>query len=162
MSFFRQPVSAYRDFQIVFTLLTLNFAIPTLGYVFAPELAAEQFRALNLSLGGADYSVPEASSHFWRYLGAANVGTLAFMCMLLQLDLDRFAPVLVPLCFMKGLAATLWLAGYLEHPEWPAFLAAAVLDYATTFAFAFFARRAQRALVRDPVARLVPRPLGRA
>lgn len=160
--FWTQPVAAYRDFQLVFTLLTLNFALPTLSYVWAPEVAHQQFQALNTWLGGVDYAVPEASSHFWRYLGAVNVATLAFMCLLLQLDLDRNRRVLVPLAFMKGLAATLWLAGYLSHPEWPAFLAAAALDYLTTFAFVFFTVRAERAILQNPTEALVPRPLSRA
>lgn len=160
--FWTQPVTAYRDFQIAFTLLTLNFAIPTLSYVFAPELAHAQFQSLNTLLGGAEYGVPEPASHFWRYLGAANVATLAFMCLLLQLDLDRYEVVLAPLCFMKGLAATLWLNGYLRHPEWPAFLAAAALDYLTTAAFLYFTLRAKRALIQHPTAPLVPRPWSRA
>lgn len=160
--FLTQPVAAYRDFQIAFTILTLNFAIPTLSYIFAPELAHAQFQSLNTLLGGAEYAVAEPASHFWRYLGAANVATLAFMCLLLQLDLERFAPVLLPLSFMKALAATLWLAGYLAHPEWPAFLAAALLDYLTTGAFIFFAERARRAVVQAPTAPLTPRPWSRA
>lgn len=136
----------YRQFQVVFTILTLNFAIPTLSYIFAPQVAHDQFVLLNAMLGGAQYTFPEYGSAFWRYLGAANVATLAFMCALLQWDLRRFFPVLVPLTFMKALAATLWLAGFLQNPEWPAFLAAALLDYVTSAAFVFFATRAHRGL----------------
>ena len=42
-------VSAYRNFQIVFTVLTLNFVIPALSYTFAPREAMEQFLAVNIS-----------------------------------------------------------------------------------------------------------------
>ena len=138
----------YRNFQVVFTILTLNFAIPTLVYIFAPQLAHQQFVELNAMLGGQPYDFPEYASSFWPYLGAANVATLAFMCGLLQWDLRRYFPVLVPLTFMKSLAATLWLSGFIQHPEWPGFLAAAVLDYVTSAAFVFFAVRAHRSLER--------------
>ncbi len=142
--FWGQEARAYRNFQLVFTILTLNFAIPTLSYIFAPEVAVGQFIQLNEMLGGSPYTVDEAASHLWRYLGAANVATLAFMCALLQVNVNRFYAVLVPLTFMKALAATLWLAGFVAQPEYPAFLAAAILDYVTSGAFVFFATRAHR------------------
>jgi hypothetical protein len=144
IEFWKQPSAKYRNFQLAFTVLTLNFAIPTLSYVFAPEVTQEQFAALNEFLGGAPYTFPEAQSRFWRYLGAANVATLAFMCALLQWDLRRKFAVLTPLVFMKATAATLWLAGFIATPEYPAFLAAAILDYVTSGAFVFFAVRARR------------------
>jgi hypothetical protein len=150
MNFWNQPNKPYRNFQIVFTILTLNFAIPTLSYIFAPLIAHEQFVELNTILGGELYVFPEFDSLFWRYLGAANVATLALMCFLLQWDLRKYFPVLVPLTFMKSLAATLWLSGYVQHPEWPGFLAAALLDYVSSAAFVFFATRAYRALEHHP------------
>jgi hypothetical protein len=157
--FLTQPVSAYRDFQIIFTILTLNFAIPTLSYAFFPDVAMANFSALNELLGGTPYEVAENSSHFWRYLGTANVAALAFMCFLLQLDIRRFAEVVIPLAFLKATAATLWFAGWVNHPEYPAFAAAAVLDYVTTAAFLVFVYRARRAISHAPDAKLVPRPL---
>ncbi len=156
--FLAQKVGAYRDFQVVFTVLTLNFAIPTLSYVFAPDVAMAQFSALNEMLGGGPYTVAENTSHFWRYLGSANVAALAFMCLLLQLDIRKFGVVVVPLSFLKGTAATLWLAGWVANPEYPAFLAAAVLDYATTAAFLLFVHRALAGIAALPEAELVPKP----
>lgn len=158
MSFFTQPSKAYRNFQIVFTILTLNFAIPTISYIFFPEMAHEQFLQMNAMLGGEAYPVDEAQSHFWRYLGAANVATLAFMCFLLQYNLRAFKPVLIPLTFMKSLAATLWLVGWIQHPEWRAFLGAAVLDYVTSAAFVYFALRAHSDIQKRSDEELVPRP----
>lgn len=156
--FWRQPSARYRNFQIAFTILTLNFAIPAISYIFAPESAQDQFVRLNELLGGEAYTFPEAQSRFWRYLGAANVATLALMCGLLQWNLRKNFPTLVPLIFMKSLAATLWLAGYVATPEYPAFLAAAALDYVTSALFAWFAIRARREVdaLDDEV--LVPRP----
>ena len=161
--FFRQPTKKYRNFQLVFTILTLNFAIPTLAYIFAPHLAVEQFLAINDALGGAAYEYAEAelTSRLWRYLGAANVATLALMCLLLQLNLRRYFAVLLPLTFMKSLAATLWLAGFVAHPEYPVFLAAALLDYGSSAAFVYFATGAKRAIGDTDEEKLVPRPLGK-
>jgi hypothetical protein len=158
--FFRQPAGHYRNFQIVFLILTLNFAIPTLSYVFAPEVAVSQFLAINEALGGAAYpwAGAEVDSRLWRYLGAANVATLALMCLLLQINLRRFYAVLVPLTFMKALAATLWLAGFIAHPGYRVFLAAAILDYVTSAAFVIFAGRARRQIEGMDDAQLVPVP----
>ena len=158
--FWTQPCGAYRDFQLVFTILTLNFALPSLVYALAPELAVAQFCSINELLGGAPYTFPEAGSRLWRYLAVANVATLALMCAMLQLDLRRHMVVLVPLTFMKILAATLWLCGWLAAPEFPVLLAAAALDYVTSGAFVFFARRARRGIDAVAPATLVPTPLG--
>lgn len=156
--FLSQPSAKYRNFQIVFTILTLNFALPTLTYVFSPAVAQEQFASLNALLGGAPYTFAEAQSHFWRYLGAANVATLALMCALLQWDLRGNFAVLKPLTFMKALAATLWLVGYIQHPEYPAFGAAALLDFASSAAFVYFATRARSDIEGLADDELVPRP----
>jgi len=150
--FWTQPGKRYRNFQIVFTILTLNFAIPSLSYILTPDAAIGQFARLNELLGGEIYTAPENAGFFWRYLGISNVMTLALMCFLLQLNLRRFFPVLLPLTFMKGSAATFWLAGYAAHTEKPAFLAAAVLDYVTSAAFLFFTLRARAEIdnMEDP------------
>ncbi|MBI4706239.1 MAG: hypothetical protein HY744_34515 [Deltaproteobacteria bacterium] len=159
-AFFAQPCRRYRNFQIVFTILTLNFTLPALSYTFAPEVAIGQFLSINALLGGTAYPVPEAASHVWRYLGAANVMTLGLCCLLLQLNLRRFYPVLLPLTFMKGYAAACWLVGWILHPGYRFFLAAAVLDFVTCFAFVWFAGRAKVEIDGRPEARLVPRLLG--
>lgn len=156
--FFTQPTRRYRDHQLVFALLTLNFVLPALTYSFAPQSAMDSFLRINTILGGAPYDFPEAASRVWRYLGAANVMTLGLMCALLMADLRRFYPVLVPLTFMKLYAATSWLVGFVLDPGARFFLAAAILDYVTSFAFVFFAVRARRAIEGVPDAALVPRP----
>lgn len=156
--FWRQESRAWRDFQVVFTVLSLNFIIPAFSYTFAPDVAVGQFLEVNTLLGGDPYTFPEAHSRVWRYLGAANVMTLGLMCVLLQVNLRRFFAVLVPLTFMKAYAATCWLVGWLLDPGARFFLAAAVLDYVTSAAFVFFACRARPALSSGAV--LVPRPWG--
>jgi hypothetical protein len=156
-AFLHQRARAYRNFQLVFTLLSLNFLLPATVYILAPHQALHQLDQVNQLLGGGPYSHVEADSHLWRYLGAANVMTLGFMCVLLQVNLRRFFPVLVPLTFMKSLAATLWLAGFFAEPSTPVFLAAAVLDYVTSGAFVFFSVRAHREIASIPDGDLVPR-----
>ena len=147
-----------RNFQIVFTILTLNFIIPAFSYTFAPQLAMGQFLEINSILGGAEYTFPEAQSRVWRYLAAACVMTLGLCCFLLQLNLRRFYPVLVPLTFMKAYAACCWLVGWLAEPGLRFFLAAAVLDFVTSAAFVFFAVRAHRQIAERDDEELVPRP----
>jgi hypothetical protein len=158
--FLFQRSPAYRNFQIVFTLLTLNFFIPSLSYLFAPGTAMAQFSHMNQVLGGPPYLQPETQSHFWRYLGIANVLTLAFACALLQWNLRRFYAALWPLTFLKSTAATLWLAGFLSNDGVPVFLGASILDYATSAAFVYFATRARREIEGVADEHLVPRPRG--
>lgn len=157
-SFLTQPARRYRDHQLAFALLALNFLLPAFSYSFLPERAVDSFLQVNALLGGDPYSFPEAQSRVWRYLGAANVMTLGVMCALLALDLRRFYAVLWPLAFMKAYAATSWLLGWLHDPGARFFLAAAILDYATTAAFLFFAPRAHREIAQLPDEQLVPRP----
>jgi hypothetical protein len=159
-AFWRQPCRRYRDFQLVFTVLTLNFVVPALVYTFAPRAAVEQFMTVNRLLGGDAYDFPEAASRLWRYLGAANVMTLGLMCLLLQLDLRRFYSVLVPLTFMKAYAAACWLSGWVQAPGYRLFLAAAVLDTLTSAAFIYFARSAYREITRAGAPRPIPSPGG--
>ncbi len=158
-AFWRQPCKRYRNFQIVFTLLTLNFVIPAFGYTFSPESAMDSFLQINAVLGGAEYTFPEAESRVWRYLAAANVMTLGLCCLLLQLDLRRLYAVLIPLTFMKMYATLCWAGGWVLHPQYRFFLAAAVLDLVTSLAFVWFATRARREIEGRDLAELVPRPL---
>lgn len=156
--FWGQSCRPYRNFQVMFLILTLNFAIPSLVYVFAPQAAIDQWRAVNAALGGAPYPFPEAQSRIWRYLGSSNVMTLALMCFLLQVNLRRYRPILGTLIFLKMGTATLMLAGFLAAPQFPGLLAVAVLDYVTSAAFAYFAGGAHRAIAEVPDEDLVPAP----
>ena len=158
IAFFRQPSRPYRDFQLVFTVLTLNFVIPALSYSLSPETAVAQYLQANATLGGASYPFDESQSHLWRYLAAANVMTLGFMCLLLQVSLRRFYPVVVPLVFLKGYATVSWLLGWLAAPEIHVFLGAALLDLVTCIVITFFAVRAHRDIRERPDDVLVPRP----
>jgi hypothetical protein len=160
-SFFGQPHRRYRDFQIVFALLTLNFSIPAVSYVVAPEIAHEQFSRIGEMFGGGAYTAPEPASRVWRYLGAANVMTLGLMCFLMQLNLRRNYVLLGPLTFLKAYNATLFAGGF-AVTGYPAFLAIALFDFLTSAAFVFFSRRAYRAIEGRPDGELVPRPGWRA
>ena len=157
--FWRQPSAKYRNFQLAFLFLTLNFCIPAATYVVAPEVAQENMLRANELLGGVAYTFPEAGSRVWRYLGAANVMTLGLMCLLLQVNLRYFRPTLLPLCFLKGYNATLFLAGFLANTGFRGFLVVALYDYLNTWMFWYFARGAHRDIRDRPDAELVPAPL---
>ena len=156
--FWNQPSTPYRNFQIVFTVLTLNFAVPAFVYTFTPTMAVESILQVNQLMGGGTYPFDETSSELWRILAAANVAVLAFMCLLLQLDLRKWYAVLAPLCFLKAYAA-LGLAGiYLLHTDVPFFLAGTLLDGVTLAVIYTFSTRAHADIVARPVEELVPRP----
>lgn len=157
--FWTQPNRQYRNFQIVFTALTLNFAIPSLCYVVAPEASIGQFIQLNQLAGGAEYTFPESASRLWRYLGTANVATLALMCALLQMNLRKNLAVLLPLTFMKGMAATFFLCAFLATPQYRVFLVAGIFDLFTTAAFQIFAKRAFKQIQHELDESLVPQPI---
>jgi hypothetical protein len=130
-----------RAFRIVYTFLALNFAIPTLSYAFAPDFAMAQFNGLNRLLGGGD--LPAEQSVFWWVLGVANVGTLAFCCGLLLLDVRKWYPVLFPLLFLKGFDALDWGVAWARFGE-PAYGAATLLDFVTMGALWWFPTRAMK------------------
>jgi hypothetical protein len=155
--FLTQPIAAYRDFQLVFAVLTVNFFVPAVAYLFAPDLAYGELDRLCALLGWDLFTAAERGSEFWRFLGFSNVFTLGFMCLLLLLNLRRWHPVLLPLLVLKGAsvvgAAHLFLFGS-GHP----FFALAVgFDGITMAAIFVFATRAHRALPAGDVG-LVPAP----
>lgn len=159
IAFWNQPCRRYRNFQIVFMALTLNFIIPALTYTFSPQTAMDQFLQINEVLGGAEYTFDESGSHVWRYLAAANVITLGLCCLLLQIDLRRLFAVIIPLTFMKAYATACWLVGWILAPQYMFFLAAAILDFVTCCLFLWFAPRAKKEIGDRDLKKLVPRPL---
>jgi len=146
--FWRQPNKAYRDFQIVYTALALNFLFPSLVYALNPVGAIRRFERIGILLGGGEYGLAAGEAGYvWRLLAAGNVLSLAFKCALLQFDLKRFYPVLVPLVFMKCLAALAFLIVFLFAYRYPAFLVVALYDGLSIFLMLYFAIRARRSLV---------------
>jgi hypothetical protein len=143
--FWRQDVKAFRDLQVVLTLLTLNFLIPSFSYFFAPDLAIEQFRKLGHILGGADYPLAE-QSHVWRVLAAGNVFTLGFLCFLLQLNVKRFAPVVPAFVVLKSYSALGYLYVFLFLLPYRLFFAIFLFDGLAVFLVVVFSRRALRAI----------------
>ncbi|MBW1881681.1 MAG: hypothetical protein JRJ84_25255 [Deltaproteobacteria bacterium] len=136
-------------FHVVYTVLALNFIIPVLFYVFDGAGTIENWAWLGEFLGGDPYGHTE-DSVLWRVLGIANVATLGFCCVLLQLDLKKWFPVLTPLVFLKGSASFGFLVAFLLE-GYPQFLAAFLFDGVTVAAMLFFAIRAHRVLDGDTV-----------
>ncbi|MBI3073058.1 MAG: hypothetical protein HYY84_13170 [Deltaproteobacteria bacterium] len=155
--FWKQPNKSYRNFQIVFTLLTLNFLFPALTYLVAPSMARDSIVSLGRLLGAPDYPVSEESL-VWRVLAGTNVLTLAFTCFLLQLNVRRFFAALYPLVFMKATTAIAYLATYFVALAYPLFWAIFLWDGLAVFLFIFFATRARRTLATShDDASLIPR-----
>lgn len=131
-------------FHVVYTVLALNFAIPAVLYAVDPRGSLASFVEVGRLLGAAEMPHTE-DSIVWRVLAIANVATLAFGCVLLQLNLRKWFPILTPLVFLKSIAAIGFLVAYLSE-GYPAYLAVVALDTLTAAAMAFFAVRARRLL----------------
>ena len=157
--FWRQEIPAYRDLQLGLGFLTLNFLIPSFSYFFAPDLAIEQFRKLGALLGGIESPVAE-QSHVWRVLAAGNVFTLGFLCLLLQLNVKRFAGVVPAFAVLKSYSALGYLYVFLFVLPYRLFAAIFLWDGLAVFLVLFLSRRALRAIeTKGPGAeeKLVPR-----
>ena len=139
----RSPRS-FIAFRVVYAVLTLNFVLPAISYMVAPELTLRTLDDVNRALGGGAYPFVEVGQ-VWHMLAVGNVMTLGWMCALLFADLRRFYPVLPALVFLKAFSS-LYSAWIGARTGTPAFLAIAVLDGTTTLAMIFFAVRAKRAL----------------
>lgn len=154
--FFTQPCGAYRNFQLVFTVLTLNFVIPAVSYLVAPDVALKSVHDLS-ALFGVPYTACE-DGHFWRFLAFSDVMTLGFICLLLQLNIRRWYPALLPLMFLK--ACSVFASAYVGLFQYrhPFFVCPVVLDSLTVAAMGFFASRAHRQILGRNDGELVPRP----
>lgn len=139
---------AYRAFQIVYTIILLNFFIPACSYIAAPAMTVDTLDRMNRTLGGGAYPFSESSA-LWHMLGVGNVMTLAFMCGLLLLDVRRFFPVLPALAFLKAFSAVYATVIGFTSPSAPVFLGIGVLDGTTTIAMVYFAIIGRRALLAN-------------
>lgn len=120
--FWRQPNKSYRNMQIIFTLLWIQFIIPGLSYFFAPEMALQQFQQIGRLLGGGAYLVSEESI-IWRVLASGNVVTLAFLCLLMSVNIRRFYALVPAFAVLKGYSAFGYLYVFLFENAYPVFLA---------------------------------------
>ncbi len=155
--FWSQDSGAYRTFQLVYTVLTLNFLVPAVSYLVAPQVAVDQVHQISALLGAAPYPAAE-DGHMWRFLAFANVMALGFMCLLLQINLRRWYPVLLPLMFLKSCAVfgSAYIGLVQVHHRFFAF--PVVFDGLTVVAMGVFASRARRQIALLDDRALVPRP----
>lgn len=131
-----------KAFHIVYTLLALNFIIPVITYAVAPSIAVGQFADIG-KLFGITYTHTE-DSVLWWVLAIANVSTLGFCCLLLQVNLKKYYVCLIPLIFLKSMASLGFLTVYIFVEQFPAYLAAFLFDGITVFLMWFFATRAYK------------------
>ena len=138
-------------FQVVFTLLSLNFLVPAATYLLAPERAIAPLLDLGARLGWPEYPAlaAESGSFVWRTLAATNVLTLGTLCVALQWNVVRHYPLLFPLAFLKGATALAFAGQWAVGFRHPLFLAIALWDGLAVFLFLFFASRARAALLEE-------------
>jgi hypothetical protein len=139
-----------KQFNVGYAILAAQFAIPAASYMVAPELTLDSVSRLNTALGGAPFSGSGLDpSELWHMLAVGNVATLAFMCVLLLIDVKRFLPVLPALAFLKAFSALYSLALALSgHP--PFFFAVFLLDGVTTVLLVVLPLRALAVLDPPP------------
>jgi len=160
--FWNQPNQAYRNFQIAFFLLGVHFLIPSFIYAFNPQGAIGTpdawftYRWLGKLLGADSYPFAE-DGFVWRVLGAGNVFTLAFMCFLIELNVRRFYPVLIPLCVLKAYSSIGFLIVYFFGYKYPAFFAVFLWDGINVLMFLYFAHTAYWSLSEWGEESAVPR-----
>ena len=135
-----------KAFHVVYTILALNFLIPVIMYAVSPHESLVQFTNIGAALGSLSYPHSE-DSVLWRVLAIANVTTLGFCCILLQVNLKKWYPCLIPLVFLKGMAALGFLVAYFFEP-YRGYLAGTALDSLTVAAMWFFATRAYKEITQ--------------
>lgn len=136
-----------RQARLLFAFLAAQFVAPAISYLVQPEVALGTLDVVNRLLGGGAYLAQESRGHVWHMLAVGNVMTLGFLCALLAVDLERFAPALPGLVFLKGFSALFSLGlGLTGAP--PLFLGVFALDGVTSAAMVVFGVRGLRALRR--------------
>ncbi len=145
--FWNQPNPSVRNFQLVYTFLTLNFFFPALTYLFDPAQAIGQFEFLGSIFGQPTYDYKAQELGFvWRVLASGNVMTLAFMCFLLQWDVRKYYAVLVPLVFLKAYSSFAFLGVYVAAYRYHPFFLVFLYDGLTFAAMIYFAKKAKESL----------------
>jgi hypothetical protein len=154
VGFWSQENKAYRNMQIVFSLLSLHFLIPAISYFFTPDLALNQFQQIGQLLGGGHYPVSE-DSIIWRVLASGNVFTLGWMCLLLQLNIKRFHNIVPVFAVLKGWSSLGYLYVYLFQLRYPAFLAVTIWDAINVFLVIHYGRKVYRSLADDKAKNMI-------
>jgi hypothetical protein len=137
-----------QTFQIVFALLTLEFAGLGISYLADPAAAVRGFSRWNQVLGGIPLVGPDVAP--WRYVTAIGMITVGLMCAMLLVDLGRNYTMIVPVAFFKTVNAVLWVwyAARYGAGNLPVFYAAAAFDGVQVLAMVVVAGSAHRSLVR--------------
>ena len=139
----------YRAFQFVYAAVALNFLIPAISYIVAPELAVATMNDVNLALGGPVWPVEQG--HVWHMLAVGNVMTLGVLCVVIGVDVVRCIAMLPALLFLKLFSAFYSLGLALTLDGVPAFFAVFVLDGTTAVLLGIFGVVGYRAARRLPL-----------
>ena len=144
---------AVRVMQVIFGLLALQFILPSLSYLFTPDIALAQASQLNQLLGGAPLDLQRERGDLFRILGFSNVFTLGVLCALLAWDVRQNRALIPVFVVLKGGSALGYLYTFLLGPmRPPLFLTAFFWDGLAVFLVVFFSRRGLKALgTLDPL-----------
>ncbi len=137
--------------QIVFGLLAVQFILPSLSYLFTPDVALGQAEAIGRMLGGGAYPMAGEQGYIFRVLAAGNVFTLGFLCLLMLRDIRQYRTLVPVFVVLKGFSAVAYLYVYLLKFHYPLFLGVFFWDSLAVFLVVFFGRRAHAALARASV-----------
>lgn len=138
---------AVRVMQVIFGLLALQFILPSLSYLFTPDIALAQANQLNQLLGGAPLDLQRERGDLFRVLGFSNVFTLGVLCALLAWDVRQNRALIPVFVVLKGGSALGYLYTFLLGPTRPPlFLTAFFWDGLAVFLVVFFSRRGLKAL----------------
>src|SRR4051812_35985633 len=94
-----------RIMQLIFAVLAIQFFLPSMGYLFAPEVALGQAETIGRLLGGGAYPLAGERGHIFRVLAAGNVFTLGFLCLLMLVNLRRYHVLIPVFVVLKGYSA---------------------------------------------------------
>src|SRR5262245_44337745 len=112
-----------RVMQVLFVALAIQFIVPSLSYLFTPDLAISQAQGIGSLLGGSAYPAGREGGPIFRVLAAGNVFTLGVLCLLMAYDLRRYHPLIPVFAVLKGFSAVGYLYVYLAELRYPLFLA---------------------------------------
>jgi hypothetical protein len=155
--FWNQPNKAWRNFHLVFFLIGVHFLVFSLSYITGWPGIVTTFDWAGHALGIDSHYVVVETSYIWRARSVANQLGMAFMCFILQANVRRFYPVLLPLCALKGLVAIAYLFIYTLRYHYSFFVLVSLWDALLVLLFLYFAHTARWSIEEWGEDVLVPR-----
>jgi len=135
-----EATRAIATFRAVYAVLTIHFASLGIVYLVDPDRAVRSFSRVNEALGGVVLAPPDVAP--WRYATVCGMTTLAVMTLLMVIRPRRYAALLWPAAWFKGLNALLWFWYAASNESMPVFVLAGAVDLVVVAVMVVVARRA--------------------